>query len=152
MNKRITFGRRKTDWLIPLGFLAVGVVAAFWASYNRTKKSDIERQNETLKVQVQNLERIVNQYEKRENKNIKPTGPGTPDEPANATALEKKPAGDNTRQARNALQPAPITTTDKPEQKPASDGDMTAAPAVTTAASPSTQAGTTAAPAAPAAQ
>jgi hypothetical protein len=81
MNKRVSFGRRKSDWLIPLGFLAVGVIAAFWASYNRTKKSDIERQNEALRVQVKNLERIVHQYEKRDSKVNKPTGPGTKDTP-----------------------------------------------------------------------
>ena len=73
MNKRISFGRRKSDWLIPLGFLTVGVIAAFWASYNRTQKAALENENKYLQVQLQNLERVVKQYEKREGKNA--TGP-----------------------------------------------------------------------------
>lgn len=73
-NKRMRFGRRKSDWLVPLGFLTVGIIAAFWASYNRTRKADIERQKEALEVQVKLLERVVEHYEKDEAASATPTG------------------------------------------------------------------------------
>jgi len=79
-NKRITFGRRRSDWFVPLGFIAVGIGASFWASYNRTRKSDLHRQNEALRVQVKLLERPVDRYEGDLAKS------GTPHGKARATA------------------------------------------------------------------
>jgi len=71
INKRITFGRRRSDWLIPLGFIAVGIVGAFWASYNRTVKADTERQNQALRQQVQLMERLDKNFEKTKRQNEK---------------------------------------------------------------------------------
>lgn len=99
MNKRIKFGRRKSDWIIPLGFLTVGVIAAFWASYNRTKKTDIERQKEALEVQVKLLERVVDHYEKGETANATRTGTDKAVVPAKATKAN------NALQAENSAQP-----------------------------------------------
>jgi hypothetical protein len=57
-----------------LGFLAVGVIAAFWASANRAEKLILQRQNKNLQVQVQLLETLVRNYEKQLDKGPEPDG------------------------------------------------------------------------------
>ena len=118
MNKRLKFGRRKSDWLIPLSFLAVGVIAAFWASYNRTRKSDLERQKEALEVQVKLLERVVEHYEKGEVANA--TGPGTDKSPVKVTKPPKRAASPQAEKSVQQGEAAPpeLARSDELSQTP----------------------------------
>ena len=63
MEKRLKFGRRKSDWLIPAAFLLLAFLAALWAILNLVGREKAEDINSGLQSQVKLQERLIKHYE-----------------------------------------------------------------------------------------
>jgi len=65
-KRRINFGRRRSDWLLPLLFLTIALVTAMWAYSSYLQRRDIEILKKGLEVQTGLRERQLKFYEKQE--------------------------------------------------------------------------------------
>jgi hypothetical protein len=64
-NRRRPWGRRRSDWIIPL-LLLIALTGAFaWAWNNYQAKTDVAEINRSLEVQTQLRERQIRNYEKQ---------------------------------------------------------------------------------------
>jgi hypothetical protein len=79
-KRRINFGRRRSDWLVPLIFLTIAVANALWAYNNYLQRQDVEALKKGLEVQTQLRERQLRFYEKQ--LNSKAAAPKTTTAPA----------------------------------------------------------------------
>ncbi len=64
-KRRINFGRRRSDWLVPLLLFAIAVANALWAYNNYLQRQDVEALKKGLEVQTGLRERQLHNYEKQ---------------------------------------------------------------------------------------
>ena len=62
-KRRINFGRRRSDWLVPALLLTIAVANAIWAYSNYLQRQDVEALKKGLEVQTQLRERQLKNYE-----------------------------------------------------------------------------------------
>jgi hypothetical protein len=74
-NRRRPWGRRRSDWLIPVLLLIAGLSALLWAWSVRVQKHDVEELNKGLNTVTQLRERQLRNLEKEREK-AKPVGSG----------------------------------------------------------------------------
>ena len=65
MSRRTPFGRRKSDWIIPIILVVLAVVAVGWAVYNRVQAKDAETISHAYKDQATVLERQLKTVDKK---------------------------------------------------------------------------------------
>ena len=79
MNKRLKFGRRKSDWILPVTLFLIALAAGLWGQRSYVEKREAEEQRQDLTTQVQLYERLLKQKEKAGmNPNGEPTKSATP--------------------------------------------------------------------------
>ena len=65
MSRRTPFGRRRSDWIIPILLLSLVLVAIGWAVYNRVQAKDAETISNAYKDQATVLERQLKTVDKK---------------------------------------------------------------------------------------
>lgn len=79
-KRRINFGRRRSDWLVPLLLFSIAFANALWAYNNYLQRQDVEALKKGLEEITGLRERQLNFYEKQLSQ--KPVAPKATTAPA----------------------------------------------------------------------